>query len=332
MQAPDVEPFRLNADAVGVAVARPEFGLRWFDPAPARRSALSLGAILAASVALHGLLAFGVDWVDRLVSDPKQTAEQEIPVEVVDEVPGEQKNGQPPQSAGPGTEAAEQATARQAAAPAETKPEPPRAPEPPTPTPAAPPEPPRPQQPAQQAVAPPAPQPAPPPLVQPSPAPVEPPPLRQALGDPPRAREVAAPSRPDGPTRAEEGPPPPSAPPVSVAGILFLPETFKMAATPGVTASKEELDSYKSVVFQRVISNRQFPESARQRGASGVAVVSFVLDAAGNLAGASLLRSTGHRDLDAEAIAMVKRSAPFPKPPPGAVLNFTPLIEFGRDD
>ena len=105
-----------------------------------------------------------------------------------------------------------------------------------------------------------------------------------------------------------------------------------MAATPGPAASKEELDSYKSVVFQRVISNRQFPESARRRGASGVAVVSFVLDAAGNLAGASLLRTTGHGDLDAEAIAMVKRSAPFPKPPPGAVLTFTPLIEFGREE
>ncbi len=63
----------------------------------------------------------------------------------------------------------------------------------------------------------------------------------------------------------------------------------------------------------------------------GYAVVSLVIDSAGNLGGVSVIRSAGDRELDAEAIAMVRRAAPFPPPPPGSVLSFTPLIEFGLE-
>ena len=84
-------------------------------------------------------------------------------------------------------------------------------------------------------------------------------------------------------------------------------------------------------MFERIIRQRQYPEGAKRRGVQGVAIVSLVIDRSGNLGGASLLRSTGDRELDLEAIAMVKRAAPFPAPPPGSVLNFTPMVEFGME-
>ena len=62
-----------------------------------------------------------------------------------------------------------------------------------------------------------------------------------------------------------------------------------------------------------------------------IAVVSFMLDQAGNLVTVTLLQSTGDRTLDAEALALVRRASPFPKPPPGVLLTFAPAILFGGD-
>ena len=324
---------RTEPTGVGVAVAQPGLELRWFGPARTGRKIASLAAIMVASIALHGILAFGVDWLDNLVAEQKPTTEQETPVEVVDRVPGEEEPLKP-ESGGeqvatkeptsePTEDAKPDATAAQTPpAPQQNVQQPQQMPaeRPPQPSPAAQPQP----TPAQ----PEAPRPAPPAAAN---APATP--LRPSLAEPPRAAEVQRPAQPDGPSKAGEAPPPAAAPKPDMAGVMFLPDSFKMVATTQTpVASKEELDSYKSIVFERVIRERQFPEAARRRKASGVAVVSFVLDSAGNLAGVSLIRATGDRDLDAEAVAMVKRSAPFPKPPPGAVLTFTPLIEFGQDD
>jgi TonB family protein len=60
--------------------------------------------------------------------------------------------------------------------------------------------------------------------------------------------------------------------------------------------------------------------------------VNFLLDRAGNLVNVALVRSTGDRELDVEALALVRRAAPFPKPPVGVLLSFTPIIFFGEDE
>ena len=73
---------------------------------------------------------------------------------------------------------------------------------------------------------------------------------------------------------------------------------------------------------------KQYPESARQRRAKGIAIVGFDLDASGGVTSVVLLRSSGEADLDAESLALVKRAAPLP-PPPGAQHTFTIEVAFG---
>jgi protein TonB len=116
---------------------------------------------------------------------------------------------------------------------------------------------------------------------------------------------------------------------VATAEFALSPETFRTAALPA--ASQAQNDDYKGSVFALLEQAKRTLPGAEARGAKGVAVVTFLLDRAGNLVSVSLVRPTGDRDLDAEAIAMVRRAAPFPKPPEGALLTFAPLLQFGQE-
>ena len=115
---------------------------------------------------------------------------------------------------------------------------------------------------------------------------------------------------------------------MATAEFALAPESFRSAALPGADRATE--DSYKSLVFGLLERAKQIPASAQARGARGAALVSFQLDRAGNLVTVSLVRSSGDRELDAEAVALVRRASPFPKPPVGVMLNFTPIIYFGE--
>ena len=60
----------------------------------------------------------------------------------------------------------------------------------------------------------------------------------------------------------------------------------------------------------------------------GVVRVSFSIASSGGLAGVSVARSSGSPKLDQAAASMIRRAAPFPKPPAGARRSFTISIEF----
>jgi TonB family protein len=107
------------------------------------------------------------------------------------------------------------------------------------------------------------------------------------------------------------------------------PEIFKAVAVPLPTEGGDELMSYKRIVFGLLARVKHYPESARERGAHGAAVISFTIDDAGELTNVSLLRSSGDTDLDVESLALVARAAPFPKPPPDAQRAFAAEITFG---
>ena len=107
------------------------------------------------------------------------------------------------------------------------------------------------------------------------------------------------------------------------------PEIFKAVAVPLPTEGGDELMSYKRIVFGLLARVKHYPESARERGAHGAAVISFAIDDAGELTNVSLLRSSGETDLDVESLALVARAAPFPKPPPDAQRAFAAEITFG---
>ena len=76
-------------------------------------------------------------------------------------------------------------------------------------------------------------------------------------------------------------------------------------------------------------SNKRYPSSAK--GASGAATISFAIDRSGRLVSARLVGSSGSPALDAEAVAIVRRSSPFPPPPAGvAGGHFSKPVNFRR--
>ena len=107
------------------------------------------------------------------------------------------------------------------------------------------------------------------------------------------------------------------------------PDRFRAVAVPLPSESGGEAVSYNVIVLGLLERAKHYPETARQRGAKGVAVIGFVLDGAGGIASVSMLRSSGEADLDAESVALVNRAAPFPPPPPGAKRTFAIETAFG---
>ncbi|MBM3527732.1 MAG: energy transducer TonB, partial [Alphaproteobacteria bacterium] len=66
-------------------------------------------------------------------------------------------------------------------------------------------------------------------------------------------------------------------------------------------------------VVARLQSAKRYPAGT---GGQGTAAVSFTVDRSGRVVGRSLVRSSGHSELDREALAMVDRAQPLPPFPP----------------
>ena len=93
-------------------------------------------------------------------------------------------------------------------------------------------------------------------------------------------------------------------------------------------AAQSAAGNYRGQVIAHLARFKRYPEGARARQAEGVPVVAFTLDGSGRVTGAGLSRSSGHADIDAEALAMVRRAVPFPAPPAGAGRSFSASIGF----
>jgi colicin import membrane protein len=100
-----------------------------------------------------------------------------------------------------------------------------------------------------------------------------------------------------------------------------------VAAVPAA-ASQASAGEYRARVIAHLTRFKRYPVSAQARGAEGTPTVAFSLDGGGQVLSASLTRSSGHADIDAEALAMVRRAAPFPPPPPGAPRSMSATIAF----
>jgi colicin import membrane protein len=93
-------------------------------------------------------------------------------------------------------------------------------------------------------------------------------------------------------------------------------------------SSAAQLAEYGSAVEARISAVKRYPEAARARAPHGVAIVRFTIEASGQVAGAQISQSAGDADLDAEALATVRRASPFPPPPPGAPRAFSAQLNF----
>ena len=101
-------------------------------------------------------------------------------------------------------------------------------------------------------------------------------------------------------------------------------------STDGLALEK----SYKSKVLARLRSVKRYPEAARRKGLEGTAVLSFTINARGQVTAARISGRSGHAAIDGAALAMARNAAPFPPFPPGMgrqQMSFRVPVQFKID-
>lgn len=269
-----------------------------------RTSALLMPAILAASLLAHGLLV-GIAFVTARHLAPPQ---EEIPVEVVQEAPKPERKPEPK------PEKKAEAKAEEAK------------PKPPTPEPAKP-EPSKPEPSKPQAVAKtePPPKPEPPKPEPPKAAPPTPEPPKAQAPDA-DARRLAELQRELTELRAQkdalaaEATAAPAGPKGPLAGSQLA------LALPGIGAGDGELVGYQDLVFSQLAKAKGDAEyRGKRKGTTGV---TFDIDDKGALLDVAVTVPSGDPDLDRQALAIVRKAAPFPPPPKDGEHHFAANVNF----
>lgn len=98
------------------------------------------------------------------------------------------------------------------------------------------------------------------------------------------------------------------------------------ASAAGSAVSEASRASWQNEVRSKIVRAKRFPSDAR--GQTGVAVVSVTFGANGGASGVRLVRSSGNASLDAEAVAVMYRAAPYPIPPGGKTTVLTVPLNF----
>lgn len=117
-------------------------------------------------------------------------------------------------------------------------------------------------------------------------------------------------------------------------------QTAALAAGKGSDGSTRSTDgralerSYKSKVLARLRSVKRYPEAAHREKLEGTAVLSFTINARGQVTAARISGRSGHAAIDGAALAMARNAAPFPHFPPGMgrqQMSFRVPVQFKID-
>ncbi|MBE7219820.1 MAG: TonB family protein, partial [Caulobacteraceae bacterium] len=108
-------------------------------------------------------------------------------------------------------------------------------------------------------------------------------------------------------------------------GLGPLPESFQAVALPAAADGQGEATSYQEIVFSALAKAKGI---GRTQGLPGTAGVHFTIDAKGEIVDVELVHRSGVAALDAEALDIVHRAAPFPVPPQGAQRVFDANFTF----
>lgn len=82
----------------------------------------------------------------------------------------------------------------------------------------------------------------------------------------------------------------------------------------GGAASTKYLKNNYAYIRDRILRNVSYPNRARRMGWQGKVALSFIITASGYVRDFKVIKSSGFKILDNDAIETVKRTAPFPKP------------------
>lgn len=94
------------------------------------------------------------------------------------------------------------------------------------------------------------------------------------------------------------------------------------------------MPNWQSALLAQLEKYKRYPASAQINGETGVAYLHFSMDRNGNILSAAIVKSSGHSALDNEALALIHRADPLPKPPPdipGEIIERTVPIQFALD-
>lgn len=125
----------------------------------------------------------------------------------------------------------------------------------------------------------------------------------QTLQPPTDVEPLAMPSTPPSITRPLQTAPAPetTAPP-------------NLSAPPAVNASSAA-DTWQGRLLAHLERLKRYPPEARARRLQGVAYVRFTMDREGRVLSSAIERSSGQPAFDREALALLQRAQPLPKPP-----------------
>ena len=135
-----------------------------------------------------------------------------------------------------------------------------------------------------------------------------------AAGEPVPPKPVSAPASPPMPLRQDVA-----------ERFEHLLGPMPAVALPGASELGTEEVSYKQLVLSQVAKAKK---EGRYTGIPGVTTVSFSVDDRGGIVRCEVVSKSVDPALDAEALAMIRRGAPYPAPPPGAVRDFVIGLRF----
>lgn len=123
---------------------------------------------------------------------------------------------------------------------------------------------------------------------------------------------------------------------LAVLGLAWLGPVLSTPAPPArpsppAPAPSNAAPTWQGLVLGQLEKFKRYPYGAQSRRQQGMPYIRFAMDRNGKVLSSRLERSSGHPDLDAEAVALPRRAQPFPKPPPevaGDTIELVAPVEF----
>lgn len=123
-----------------------------------------------------------------------------------------------------------------------------------------------------------------------------------------------------------------SATPTAPPKVDALPDQTIKAQSAGVRVEPTQTEiTWQRALLFHLNRHKRYPTEARSRQIQGVTKVEFKIDASGKLMHAEVIKGSGSKLLDEEALAVLERASPFPPPPdrsPGETIHLALPIEF----
>jgi len=182
-------------------------------------------------------------------------------------------------------------------------------------------------------------QPKPPePAPEPEPEPPKPEPIKEVVKPKIIPKPISKPIEKPSPVE-QEAPPPPvvdkvvavEPKPDSKPAEFIAPEPVEKPIEPLPVNLDDALGEYAGTLGRAIAKHKQYPKIAQMRGWEGEVMLDLKLDGDGNVISANVRNGSGYEALDKQALEMVKKASPFPRPPEalrGRSFNITVPVSF----